>query len=358
MPTARDKRIAQRLSVWFGAAARDLPWRITPRDPYRSLVSEAMLQQTQVSRVLEKFEPFIARFPSARALAEAPEQEVLAMWSGLGYYRRARNLHRAAKAIIAEHGGRVPEDYDQLRSLPGVGAYTAGAIASIVFNQPVSAVDANARRVILRIEGLPAATSERALHSRATDLARAAASPAAFNEGLMELGALVCSPATPRCGECPMARLCRSRATDGQEASRPRKAPSMRRAVYHSSVLVTDARGRVRAHARPAQGPGLWSGMFQPPTIERQDRHATEQEIRARFGVRGLRLLTEFEHITTHRRVRFEVWQAAGATRGARLPGRFMDPAEVASAPLASPHRRILLAMGAAQRERPVSARP
>jgi A/G-specific adenine glycosylase len=154
----RDKGIVRRICTWFAASARDLPWRaVDPktgrRDPYRSLVSEFMLQQTQVSRVLEKFEPFLARFPDVAALAKADLGEVLSAWSGLGYYRRARHLHGAAKAVMNDFDAQVPQVIERLMSLPGVGRYTAGAIASMVFGQPQPLVDGNVARVLLRVEG-------------------------------------------------------------------------------------------------------------------------------------------------------------------------------------------------------------
>ncbi len=348
--SARDRRIADRLTGWFAESARDLPWRrASPRDGYQSLVSEAMLQQTQVARVVEKFGGFIERFPTVEALAGATEQSVLAAWSGLGYYRRARNLWRAARAIVERHGGRVPEDVETLRDLPGVGAYTAGAIASIVFNQAVPAVDANARRVILRVEGRTSAgASEGWVTGRAGEIVRAAtgAGPGALNEGLMELGALVCSAATPACGRCPLRRLCRARAAGTQGEIRPSKARSRRVSMYVSCVLVGDSGGRLLAEARPMGGAGLWGGLWQPPTVERDDRHATAAELRGRLGVRGLRKVGEFDHATSHRLVRFEVWQGSPGRRGVgtgRLKGEFLDREEIGRLPLSSAHRRILL---------------
>ncbi len=148
---ARDRSISEGIAAWFIESARALPWRVSPRDPYLSLVSEFMLQQTQVSRVLEKWGPFVSRFPTLKSLAAAKEDEVLALWSGMGYYRRAKNLHAAARKIWAEHGA-VPSDRDQLMKLPGGGRYTAGAIASIAFDQPVPIVDGNVARVLMRIE--------------------------------------------------------------------------------------------------------------------------------------------------------------------------------------------------------------
>ncbi|PKL34054.1 MAG: A/G-specific adenine glycosylase [Planctomycetes bacterium HGW-Planctomycetes-2] len=359
MPSARDRRIADRLTEWFADHARDLPWRTPrPRDPYRSLVSEAMLQQTQVSRVVEKFDGFLARFPTVESLAAAPEQAVLAAWSGLGYYRRARHLRLAARAIVERHGGRVPADVESLRRLPGVGAYTAGAIAGIVFDQPVPAVDANARRVILRVEGKESpGVSERWIAARAGDIVAAATKrgPAAFNEGLMELGALVCSAASPACGRCPLRRLCRARAAGTQKLIRPVKPPTRRTTIFASCVLVSDPQGRLLTHARPSHGPGLWSGLWQPPTVERHDRHASPAELRGTLGVRRLSRVGGFDHATSHRLVRFEVWQGSpGIPRAGVIPpaGEFLDQQKIARLPLSSPHRRILLTMGTGAEER------
>src|SRR5690606_18318055 len=212
---SRDRRIVRDLCRWFARAARDLPWRALPRDPYRALVSEFMLQQTQVSRVLEKFGPFLERFPSVEALAAADEGQIAAAWSGLGYYRRARHLQAAARAIVAEHGGRVPTKAATLENLPGIGRYTAGAISSIVFGEPVPVVDGNVTRVVLRIEGrdLPqeAPATARFVWERAAALVEVAAGtkakgigPGFLNEALMELGATVCVPRSPRCLECPI----------------------------------------------------------------------------------------------------------------------------------------------------------
>ncbi|MFG0315432.1 MAG: A/G-specific adenine glycosylase, partial [Phycisphaerales bacterium] len=202
-PAPDDAALTRALEAWFRASARELPWRTDTRDPYRSLVSELMLQQTQVSRVIEKFGPFLERFPTVEALAAAPEDDVLAAWSGLGYYRRARLLHACAKAIVEHHDGVVPDSLDDLLELPGIGRYTAGAIASMVFGQRAPIVDGNVARVLLRVHNKPVPQTEKTTidwaWQRAEELVGACDDPAVFNEAMMELGATVCVPKGPRC---------------------------------------------------------------------------------------------------------------------------------------------------------------
>lgn len=352
-PTPADRLLARLLVRWFRAAARDLPWRhaarpdlsASARDPYRSLVSEAMLQQTQVSRVIEKFEPFLARFPSVFDLARASEDDVRAAWSGLGYYRRAALLHRAARAIVDRHDGVVPRTLDELRALPGVGRYTAGAIASIVFHQPAPAVDGNVIRVILRLEGArePASPRQREARvwARADSLARATDHPGELNEALMELGATICTPAAPRCDDCPLSRQCRARALGLQRDIPPAKKQAQRLTLYHAVVLVRDARGRTLVEQRPASG--LWARMWQAPTIERPDRPATQAELKRTLKLRTIEPAERFEHATTHRAVRFDVWRATLAPRASPTRGAWKTADEIAGLALSNPQRRLLL---------------
>lgn len=342
---SEDRALAAAVAAWFRTAARPLPWRPTPlsapRDPYRALVSEFMLQQTQVSRVLEKFGSFIDRFPSVSALAAAPDSAVLASWSGLGYYRRARLLHAAAKALVDQHQGVVPSDAVDLRELPGVGRYTAGSIASIVFGKPEPIVDGNVARVLLRIEGREQTAADAAEHlwTRAADLVRAAPGPALFNEGLMELGALVCTPKAPRCDACPVATSCRARAEGRVDRIPTPKTPARVRQLTFHTLAAADARGRVLLEQRPDKG--LWAGMWQPPTLEVDDSApgASRPE-----GLPAKPVL-EFEHQTTHRRVRFVVWlmpKAAHPRLAARPTARWTTPADWAHLGLSNPVRRIL----------------
>lgn len=244
------------LLAWYAPRRRAYPWRVA-RDPYRVLVAEVMLQQTQAARVVPAYRAFLRRFPSVRALAAAPRAEVLRAWSGLGHNRRAVLLHEAARTIVREHGGRVPRDPAALRRLPGVGPYTAAAIAAIAFGAPVPAIDVNVARVVSRAR----LGQERA---GAAAIRRAALAwldgqdPAAWNQALMDLGREVCRP-LPRCGECPVAEGClaRGRGALGRPGSRPRRpsAPfagsfrQVRGRVLRAALAGSTTLGRLAAEA-------------------------------------------------------------------------------------------------------------
>lgn len=330
--------IADAVSGWFQSHARDLPWRRRVRDPYHALVSEFMLQQTQVARVVERFEAFVARFPDVGSLARAQERSVLAMWSGLGYYRRARHLHQAAKQIARDHAGEVPSDLRTLRSLPGIGAYTAGAIASIAFGARHAAIDGNVVRVLLRIRGeeVSAEAGREPVTRLAEALVREADSPGMLNEGLMELGAVVCTPRSPACGSCPVSAWCRARERGSQERIPARSARATRSRLWCASVVVRDGTGRLMVEQRPREG--LWAGLWQAPTIERADRAPTPEEVEAALGIGALERVERFERVLTHRLVAFDVYRGRGGADGA-----FKTRAQIERLGLASPQRRILL---------------
>ncbi len=214
----------ERLLSWYDRNRRDLPWR-QDRDPYRVWLSEIMLQQTRVSAVLEHYRRFLKRFPTVQKLASARESSVLAAWSGLGYYRRARMMHAAAKAIVKQHGGKFPGAIAELRALPGIGRYTAAAIASIVFDAPAAVVDGNVERVLGRVFGT--GPGRRVSLANRRSVYSAAQRPGDFNQAMMELGAIVCLPRQPRCSVCPVFSLCATRGTleaprriDSSEAAR------------------------------------------------------------------------------------------------------------------------------------------
>lgn len=339
MSPDRAAAIAAAIEGWFPAAARVLPWR-TARSGWAALVSEAMLQQTQVARVVPAFEAFMRRFPTPAALAAAPEQEVLAAWQGLGYYRRARMLQQAAAVIVAEHGGEVPADAETLRTLPGVGRYTAGAVASIAFGHRAPIVDGNVRRVTARLEGDDRAiedpAAERETWARAEALVAAAGDPAILNEGLMELGATVCTPAAPRCGACPVAGSCRAAAAGTAATIPPPKVRGRRQAVHYHVVLLRRG-ASVLMEPRPDRG--LWAGLWQPPTVEAPSPLAWAA-VAAHLPVAADRPEERggFLHRTTHRDVHFRVWSAV--SRGRR--GRWVDAADLAELPVGNGHRRAI----------------
>jgi A/G-specific adenine glycosylase len=299
-----------------------------------------MLQQTQVTRVAERFGVFVKRFPNVRALAAASEQEVLALWQGMGYYRRARNLHAAARAILRDHGGRVPRRAETLRRLPGVGRYTAGAIASIVYGKPEAAVDGNVQRVLARWrawEGPQDAAMRRRAWSEAERLVALAADPGCLNEALMELGATVCTPRGPRCEACPVAAWCRARQRDLQNRVPAPKTGVVRRSVHHHAVVIKRPDGRVFLEKR---GPdGLWGAMWQVPTVESDTRLSrAEVETKLPVAVRDLARLETFEHATTHRRISFHVFAAKGLGRS----GTWRRPEETQDLPMSNAQRRVL----------------
>jgi A/G-specific adenine glycosylase len=266
LPPTRASSLRRRLLRWYGANRRILPWR-KRSDPYRVWVAEVMLQQTQVAAVLPYYERFVERFPDPVALAAASEDEVLSLWAGLGYYARARNHHRAARACVERHGGRVPSDADALRALPGVGPYTAGAILSVAFETPALAVDGNVVRVLSRLFAIEDPDPRPEVLRRAAALVPREA-PGDWTQALMELGALVCIPRAPRCGRCPVASLCAARAR-GIEASLPRRPA--KRAPREESVLVALVRRPADAALLLLKRPetGLLAGMWAPPSLPR-----------------------------------------------------------------------------------------
>ena len=248
--SGRRSRFRRALLSWYAQHKRDLPWRVD-RDPYRVWLSEIMLQQTRVEAVREHYRRFLERFPSVAKLAAARESSVLAAWSGLGYYRRARLLHRAAREVVSG-GGEFPGTSDELRQLPGVGRYTAAAIASICFQEPVAVVDGNVERVISRLLGENLASSE--LWDAAQLLvSRGAAGD--FNQAMMELGATVCLPAKPRCAQCPVRNFC---VTRGVHPARPQAPPQQRRQVY--CALAAQRRSVLLARRGPDASlmPDMW----------------------------------------------------------------------------------------------------
>ncbi|MEM8709838.1 MAG: A/G-specific adenine glycosylase [Planctomycetota bacterium] len=260
------------LTAWFRANQRDLPWRRT-RDPYAIWVSEAMLQQTRVETVLEYWPRFLERFPTISALADAPTDDVLEAWSGLGYYRRARSLQAAARVLVEQHGAEFPRDVDAALALPGVGPYTAGAVLSIAFNLPVAIVDGNVERVFARWFALEGERSSPALLRECWRAARLLveerpteeAAPRDWNQGLMELGALICKPAAPDCAACPVARHCRARA-GGRASELPLPKPRRKPVEVELEIFAIEQDGAWLLSRRPPGG--LMAEMWEFPTQE------------------------------------------------------------------------------------------
>jgi A/G-specific adenine glycosylase len=292
---AKIVRVRRQLLEWYGINRRELPWRQSS-DPYAIWVSEIMLQQTRVAVVIDRYQAFLLRFPSLLSLAAAPEQDVLAMWSGLGYYRRARMLHKAAQYVAARHDGRLPTSADKLQLLPGIGAYTAAAIASIAQGQRVAVVDGNVERVLCRMAGWDSGgrAGGAALKRKIAGLAQQLVSPdrpGDFNQAMMELGATVCLPRNPRCLECPVSKDCK---TQGEHKTAPRAPMLSQEIAYALSVRMGRRAGttnrptsrEVLLEQRPESAsvmPGLWElPLLREPAVPDSElrmtvRHAIMQ---------------------------------------------------------------------------------
>lgn len=343
-----SKAFPLRVEQWFKGNARDLPWR-RRRTAYGTVVSEFMLQQTQVVRVCDAWQQFLRRFPTISSLARAPEQDVLAAWAGLGYYRRARHLHAASKAMVALHRGHVPRARHELEALPGIGPYCAGAIASIAFGKREAIVDGNVARVIMRVHGravnLTKSTGKRWVWRRAQQYVDAADDPSCANEGLMELGATICTPRLPRCEECPLSALCRARRMGSQQRIPAVRSAPKRMRVHRAAILAESAGWMAQCILPPR---GLWARLPFPP-MEESGRRLSAAMLAARLGIHksALRCCGSFVFQTSHREVHFVVWRmdarVAQRLRHAGRDGWFWRPVRsVTKAPSTGAVRQIL----------------
>lgn len=319
-PAQDPAALRSALLAWFAANRRALPWR-RDRDPYRVWISEAMLQQTRVGTVIPYYERFLARWPDVASLAAADEEDVVAAWSGLGYYRRARSLHAAARAVVARHAGRLPRSREALLALPGFGPYTAGAVASIAHGLAEPVVDGNVARVFARLFAIDLEHGTKALGDelwrRARELVPASGA-GDWNQALMELGALVCTPREPACGACPLARHCLAlREERTGELPRARRRPQP---LDVDLLVVVVARGdELLLERRPERG--RMARMWQLPTAEPADEPRLHPRELPRAVARGGEELGSVRHsITRHRiRARVERGRASGEALGADL---------------------------------------
>jgi A/G-specific adenine glycosylase len=349
---AAGRELGAALLAWYGRSARDLPWRRTC-DPYAIWVSETMLQQTRVDTVLPYYERFLRDLPDVSSLAEAPQEQVLALWSGLGYYRRARMLHAAAKTVAAQMGGRLPAEPEQLRLLEGIGAYTAGAVASIAFGKRAALVDGNVARVLSRLFALEhdvkSAAGAAAVWAVAERLVSVVDGPPGdWNQALMELGATVCTPGEPRCGECPVVTSCQGKAR-GIAGQLPHASPKTKPVRLRRVALVIASAERVVLARR--RSVGLFAGLWEPPSADGDD----PGPLAARLGIAegALRPGGKVVHVLSHRRLEIDVAVAVlGRRRRWRLPGADYDAIEAVrtdellSRPQATLVRKILMAAG------------
>ncbi|HEX5659793.1 MAG TPA: A/G-specific adenine glycosylase [Polyangiales bacterium] len=334
-----------KLLAWYDAHKRDLPWRRT-RDPYAIWVSEIMLQQTRVETVIPYYTRFLERFPTAHALADAPLDDVLAHWSGLGYYRRARLLHEGAKAVVATHGGLLPRDPAARRALPGVGAYTAGAIGSIAFDLPEPIVDGNVARVLSRLELIETPLGERAtervLWERAAELA-VGERPGELNQALMELGARVCTPLNAKCGACPLRDDCRAR-SEGKVDELP--VPAKKKPPKPVSLVALVARTQDDALWLMRSDGSLFGGLWGFPLAEGAGRKlaGTLADGLALHGTLSRRAVGNITHILSHRALTVEVFVLRATEGTATECLRPVAEQELHTLGIASLTRKILTA--------------
>jgi len=345
MSARADPRLESLLVRWFRAQARALPWR-ERRDAYRVWISEAMLQQTRVATVIPYYRRFLERFPDVATLAAASEEEVLAHWSGLGYYRRARTLLAAAREVVLRHGGELPRTRAELLLLPGIGPYTAGAIASLAFDAPEALVDGNVERVFARLFALPGAAGSAALKERVWELARElvprSGGAGEWNEALMELGALVCLPREPQCAACPWSGICAARAL-GRAAEFP--APKARQSGVEVELvaLLVERRGRILLRRRPEQG--RMAGLWELPTRELGSQHLFPARIPG--GFREGAELARLRHSITRHRIRLVLRRAALARAPRGKDWRWVARGSAAGLPLTGMARKALRALRA-----------
>ena len=355
------RQVAGLLLAWFRDSARDLPWR-HERTPYRIWVSEVMLQQTQVETVIPYYECFLDRFPSVRDLAQAPLEEVLKVWEGLGYYARARRLHQAARELVRKNGGNLPDSFDRLKALPGVGTYTAGAIASLAFEERVPALDGNARRVLSRLFGVQDDVARTSTKRRLRELAEALLPPeevGLFNEALIELGATVCTPRSPSCSCCPLRVLCWAYAA-GEQEDLPLRRPRPKTPHYDVAAAVTSRKDGVVLVAQRARDDML-GGMWEFPGGKCEDGERLSEclirEMEEELGVVvevGPKL-TVVEHAYTHFRITLHAFWCrvrVGEPRCLDCAAfRWVQPQDLDDLPMSVADRRIASALHEAIRD-------
>ncbi|VVE11763.1 A/G-specific adenine glycosylase [Pandoraea pneumonica] len=351
---------AERLIAWQAEHGRhDLPWQNT-RDAYRIWLSEIMLQQTQVATVIPYYARFLERFPDVAALAAAPQDDVMALWAGLGYYSRARNLHRCAQAVVADHGGRFPSDPETLATLPGIGRSTAAAIAAFAYDAHAAILDGNVKRVLARvfgIEGFPGTPKiEREMWALAESLLPERNLPA-YTQGMMDLGATLCGRGKPRCGECPFDGDCVAHST-GRERTLPTSKPKKAQPERYVDVLVIRAGDRVLFERRPDSG--IWGGLWSLPelTPPLDTLEPDDAALRDRLGARAATLgaahgvvremvpLLGLTHVFTHFKLHLRPWlvtmaQSAASSEATDSQRAWLSAGEAAGAGLPSPIRKI-----------------
>ncbi|MGN6719759.1 MAG: A/G-specific adenine glycosylase [Candidatus Binatia bacterium] len=340
MPAKNFSTVRRRLLTWYKHHQRNLPWRKTT-DPYAIWVSETMLQQTQVKTVVPYYERFLNRFPNVEALARAPLDRVLHVWAGLGYYRRAENLKTAARQVMRDYGGKLPSEHHQLRALPGIGDYTAGALLSIAFGKNSPAIDGNVRRVLGRLDSTYKETQIRAL---ATQLV-AGKRPGDVNQALMELGATLCTPKTPDCGACPLGRECRSRSRDSKISARRVKRISFTDVVWPLAIVRSGGKILLRRRNTGKLLARLWELPGQETPGRGDAVRALRRELRD-FAItsRNRRSIGEIRHAITYRRIRAPIYlfECASDSIPAQSQWRWLSLADAGRYPISTLSKKAL----------------
>jgi len=366
----KHRAIVAALLCWFGRNARDLPWRRT-RDPYGIWVSEIMLQQTQVKTVIPYWQRWMCALPSIQSLAKARSEKIHKLWEGLGYYRRVRNLQRAAQLIVRDHGGKFPERFDDVLALPGIGPYTAGAICSIAFDQPQPILDGNVMRLLTRLFGIRGNPRKSGINKELWKLAgqlvvsaaetNSAASPgdsrsffdpqssgdppglcSRLNQALMELGALVCTPKQPGCETCPLNRLCTAH-QEGSVKQLPQLALSRPTTPLHFFSFVVEHRGRFLVRQRAAGFVNAYLWEF--PNIEADEAWSNPQQAaRKLFGKIPMRLepLCSFKHSITRYRITLRAYRARFSTRPVFFNAQWIESRHFRKFPFTGAHKKIV----------------
>jgi A/G-specific adenine glycosylase len=337
------KSFASRVIHWQQRHGRHaLPWQAS-RDPYRVWLSEIMLQQTQVATVIPYFERFVARFPDLAALASSHEDEVLALWSGLGYYSRARNLHAAARAVADHHGGRFPAEPDAIARLPGVGRSTAAAVAALAFGQRCAILDGNVRRVLARHGGIAGWPGDKKVEAALWQLAEShlpGSAIEAYTQGMMDLGALVCTRSQPACAACPVSADCAAR-LQHRTAELPTPRPKKTLPERQVQMLLLLDRGELMLEKRPSSG--IWGGLWSLPELSSDSDPAALCRDRYGLVAHSQRALPPLSHSFTHFRLHIRPVQMQLAPRQATTAGQiWLPPADALDAALPAPVRKLV----------------
>jgi A/G-specific adenine glycosylase len=336
MPSTATSLFQKALSAWYRKNARALPWRET-RDPYRIWVSEIMLQQTQVQTVIPYYERWLQKFPTLESLAKAPISDVLKSWAGLGYYRRARMLHEGAKHVVKDHSGIIPRNAEALRAIPGIGRYTAGAVASIAFEERVPVLDGNVIRILTRLYGMKDDIGSPKTLQKLWDTAGAVLPQkniGDFNQALMELGATVCFPRNPQCAQCPVSKLCAAYASGNPENFPVKKKKEIAEALK-TAALIVRSKGKVLIRRQPMRE--RWGGLWMFPHWK--DRKSMLSEMGCQKSDLNHRMTVK--HGFTKYRIALEVYEHPGTPAVSLPAAKWVRVSELSKYAFPSPHQKI-----------------